>query len=265
MPPKSGKEVLIKIKDMSVLYEKENQSVLALKDINLEIKRGEFVCVLGPSGCGKSTLLKTIAGYLKPTSGRCLMQGEEITGPDWHRGVIFQSPTLYPWMTVKDNVEFGPKTRGLPKEEINKIRKDFLEEVNLSGIGDQYTFELSGGMKQRVALARALANYPQVVLMDEPFAALDALTRDNMQNLIRNIWVENNTTIFFITHDVDEALSLATRVIVLSNQPGEILKKFEVDFTKRIFKKDTKDVMYQEDYFKVKNEILDIIHNQIDE
>ncbi len=264
MNTKSKNEVLIKIKDMSVVYGKENQSLIALKDINLEIKRGEFICVLGPSGCGKSTLLKTIAGYLKPTSGECLMQGKKITGPDWHRGVIFQSPTLYPWMSVKDNVEFGPKMRGLPNKKIKKIRKYFLEEVNLSGIEDQYTFELSGGMKQRVALARVLANYPQVVLMDEPFGALDALTRDNMQNLIRNIWMENKTTIFFITHDVDEALSLGTRVIVLSKQPGVILKKFDIDFTKRILKNNSKNVVYQDDYFKVKNEILDIIHNQIE-
>src|SRR6056297_3766394 len=265
MTVETEKETLIKIENMSVLYGKEEKSTLALKDINLEIKRGEFVCVLGPSGCGKSTLLKTIAGYLKPSSGRCLMQGKEITGPDWHRGVIFQSPTLYPWMSVKDNVEFGPKMRGVAKKEINKIRKYFLEEVNLSGVGDQYTFELSGGMKQRVALARVLANYPQVILMDEPFGALDALTRDNMQNLIRDIWEENNTTIFFITHDVDEALSLATRVVVLSKLPGEIIKIFDVDFTKRIFEEGTKDVIYKDNYFEVKNEILDIIHSQIEE
>lgn len=265
MEAQSKKESLIKIENMSLVYGQDEKSTLALKDINLEINRGEFVCVLGPSGCGKSTLLKIIAGYLKPTSGQCLMQGEKITGPDWHRGVIFQSPTLYPWMSVKENVEFGPKMRGLPKDKIKKIRKYFLDEVNLSGFGDQYTFELSGGMKQRVALARVLANYPQVVLMDEPFGALDALTRDNMQNLIRDIWAENNTTIFFITHDVDEALSLATRVVVLSKRPGKILNIFDVDFTKRIFKKESKDVIYQEDYFEVKNEILDIINSQIEE
>ena len=265
MSAKKEKESLIKIEDMSLVYGQEDKTILAVKDINLEINRGEFVVVLGPSGCGKSTLLKTIAGYLKPTSGRCLMQGEVIDGPDWHRGVIFQSPTLYPWMSVKENVEFGPKMRDLPKDEIKEIRKYFLEEVNLSGFGDKYTFELSGGMKQRVALARVLANYPQVVLMDEPFGALDALTRDNMQNLIRDIWEENNTTIFFITHDVDEALSLATRVVVMSKRPGTILKEFNVNFTNRIFESGTKDVIYQEDYFQVKNEILDIINSQIEE
>lgn len=265
MSLQEDKKSLIKIKDMSLRYGESVNATLALKDINLEINKGEFICVLGPSGCGKSSLLKTIAGYVKPTSGTVLMEGQEIDGPDWHRGVVFQSPTLYPWMTVKENVEFGPKMRDLPKAEIKEIRKYFLDEVNLSGFGDNYTFELSGGMKQRVAIARVLANYPKVVLMDEPFGALDALTRENMQNLIRNIWEENNTTIFFITHDVDEALALATRVVVMSKQPGEIIKIFNVDFTNQIFEKGSKDVIYQDDYFEVKNEIMDIIHSQIDE
>ncbi|TDO89262.1 taurine transport system ATP-binding protein [Halanaerobium saccharolyticum] len=264
MSAQEKKESLIKIENMSLEYGESINSTLALKNIDLEINKGEFICVLGPSGCGKSSLLKCIAGYVKPTSGRVLMHGEEVDGPDWHRGVVFQSPTLYPWMTVNENVEFGPKMRNLPKAEIKDIREYFLDEVNLSGIGGNYTFELSGGMKQRVAIARVLANYPQVVLMDEPFGALDALTRENMQNLIRNIWEENNTTIFFITHDVDEALLLANRVVVMSSQPGEIIKIFNVDFTNQIFEKGSKEVIYNEDYFEVKNEIMDIIHNQID-
>ncbi|KKH69380.1 ABC transporter ATP-binding protein, partial [Methanosarcina mazei] len=166
-----------------------------------------------PSGCGKSTLLKIIAGYLKPTVGLCLMHGEPITGPDWHRGVVFQSPTLYPWMNVRKNVEYGPRMRGLPPKDIKCIGSHFLEQVDLIDYSDKATFELSGGMKQRVSLARALANEPEVILMDEPFGALDALTRVNMQTLIRNIWQNNNSTIFMITHDIDEALSLGTRVI----------------------------------------------------
>ena len=264
MAVQSKKENLIKIENMSLKYGEGINSTLALKNIDLEINRGEFICVLGPSGCGKSSLLKCIAGYVEPSSGRVLMQGEEVDGPDWHRGVVFQSPTLYPWMTVNENVEFGPKMRDLPKAEIKDIRDYFLDEVNLSGFGENYTFELSGGMKQRVAIARVLANYPQVVLMDEPFGALDALTRENMQNLIRGIWKENNTTIFFITHDVDEALLLANRVVVMSKQPGEIIKIFNVDFTNRIFAEGTKEIIYNEDYFEVKSEIMDIIHRQID-
>jgi len=191
-----NKDVLIDIKDLSLEYKAKKSSTLALDNINIQIKQGEFVCVLGPSGCGKSTLLKIIAGYLKPTSGECLMKGEPINGPDCHRGVVFQSPTLYPWMNVADNVEFGPKMRGLPKDEIEKIRTHFLEQVKLTGFGDKSTFELSGGMKQRVSLARVLANYPEVILMDEPFGALDALTRVNMQALIRDIWRNNKSKYF---------------------------------------------------------------------
>lgn len=252
-------EVLIDIKDLKLAYGRKKDSILALDNINLQIKRGEFLCILGPSGCGKSTLLKTIAGYIIPTSGSCLMQGKSIKDPDWHRGVVFQSPTLYPWMTVKDNVEFGPKMRNLPANEIKKIRTYFLEQVKLTGFGDKATFELSGGMKQRVALARVLANYPQVILMDEPFGALDALTRDNMQTLIRDIWKENNSTIFFITHDVDEALSLGTRIVVMSKRPGKIIKEFNVGFTHTIFNNNSKNAMYKEEFFNAKNEILDLI------
>ncbi len=258
-------EVLIEIKDLQLVYGTEDNSILAIEDINLEIRRGDFLCVLGPSGCGKSTLLKTIAGYIRPTAGSCLMQGEPIEGPDWHRGVIFQSSTLYPWMSVKDNVEFGPKMRGLPVDEIKKIREYFLEEVKLTGFGDKATFELSGGMKQRVALARVLANYPQVILMDEPFGALDALTRNNMQILIREIWKDNNSTIFFITHDVDEALALASRIVVMSKRPGTILKEFDVGFTHTIYKNKSKDVIYKDEYFNIKHEILDLINSQIEE
>jgi taurine transport system ATP-binding protein len=256
-------DVLIEINNLKSVYGKGEDSIVALEGIDLEIRKGEFVVVLGPSGCGKSTLLKTIAGYIKPSSGECLMQGEIITGPDWHRGVVFQSSTLYPWMSVKDNVEFGPKMRDLPKEEIKKIREYFLEQVNLTGFGDKATFELSGGMKQRVALARVLANYPQVILMDEPFGALDALTRNNMQQLIRKIWKENNSTIFFITHDVDEALALATKIVVMSKRPGKILKKFDVNFTHTLFDKADKKIEQEDKYFKLKDEILDLINSQL--
>ena len=264
METEEKQEVLIKINNLKTIYGEEEGSILALDDINLEIRRGEFLCVLGPSGCGKSTLLKTIAGYIPPTSGQCLMQGKPIEGPDWHRGVVFQSSTLYPWMSVKDNVEFGPKMRGLPEEEIKKIREYFLDEVNLSGFGNKPTYELSGGMKQRVALARVLANYPQVILMDEPFGALDALTRTNMQNLIRNIWMENNSTIFFITHDVDEALALGTRIVVMSSRPGRLLAEFDVDFTHTLFADKERKIKHEDEYFRVKDEIMELINKQID-
>lgn len=262
---KEDQQVLIDIQNLKLVYGTKSNSILALDNINLQIRQGEFLCVLGPSGCGKSTLLKILAGYIKPTSGACFMQGEAITGPDHHRGVVFQSPTLYPWMSVKENVEFGPKMRGIPLDEIEKIRTHFLEQVKLTGFSEKATFELSGGMKQRVALARALANYPQVILMDEPFGALDALTRVNMQALIRDIWIENNSTIFLITHDIDEALSLGTRIVIMSKRPGKILKEFNIDFTNTIFDDKSKHIMYNEEYFNVKNEILDIINSQIEE
>ena len=258
-------EILIEINNLKSVYGTEEDSILALENVNLEIKRGEFLCVLGPSGCGKSTLLETIAGYIQPSGGECLFQGKPIKGPDWHRGVVFQSSTLYPWMTVKNNVEFGPKMRGLPKKEIEEIREYFLDEVNLTGFGDKATFELSGGMKQRVALARVLANYPHLIFMDEPFGALDALTRNNMQKLIRHIWKENNSTIFFITHDVDEALVLASRIVVMSSRPGTIIEEFDVDFTHTLFDNESRKVEYEDKYFKVKDKILDLINSQIEE
>jgi taurine transport system ATP-binding protein len=265
MADEKEQEILIDVKNLKIEYGEGDDSILAVEDINIKIKRGEFLCVLGPSGCGKSTFLKALAGYINPTDGECLIDGKPIVGPDWHRGVVFQSPTLYPWMNVKENVEFGPRMRKLPEEKIEKIREHFLEQVKLTGFGSKPTFELSGGMKQRVALARVLANYPQVILMDEPLGALDALTRANMQTLIRDIWEENNTTIVFITHDIDEALSLGTRLVVMSKRPGRILDEFEVNFTDKIFKEKSKDVMYTEDYINVKRKILKLINSQIEE
>ncbi|MFO7887885.1 MAG: ABC transporter ATP-binding protein [Eubacteriales bacterium] len=260
-----NKEVLIEINDLKIAYGKGKDSILAIDNVDLKINRGEFLCILGPSGCGKSTLLKAIAGYIQPTEGTCLMDDKPIVGPDWHRGVVFQSPTLYPWMSINDNVEFGPKMRGLPPKKIGEIREHFLEQVKLTGFGEKATFELSGGMKQRVALARVLANYPQVILMDEPLGALDALTRANMQTLIRDIWEENNSTILFITHDIDEALSLGTRIAVMSKRPGKILKQFEVNFTDKIFEEKSKDIIYTEEYINIKKEILKLINSQIEE
>lgn len=258
-------DILIDIKNLNLKYDGKQDTTVALEDIDLKIKQGEFVCLLGPSGCGKSTLLKVIAGYIMPTSGSNLMEGEPIVGPDWHRGVVFQAPTLYPWLNVKDNVAFGPKMKGLSSREIDEISSHFLEEVELSESSNKRTFELSGGMKQRVALARVLANYPKMILMDEPLGALDALTRSKMQSLIRNIWRDNNSTVLFITHDVDEALSLGTRVLVMSKQPGRILKEFNVDFTDKISEENSDRVMYSEEFFDLKKEILEIINSQIDE
>ena len=256
---------LIELNHVSMDYGQGDESVLALDDIDLEIQKNEFLCILGPSGCGKSTLLKIIAGYQQPTEGEATFQGKTIKGPDWHRGVVFQSPTLYPWLSVKDNVGFGPKVRGVKKAKIDQITDQFLDQIGLLKDKDKAVFDLSGGMRQRVALARVLANEPEMILMDEPLGALDALTRLNMQTLIRDLWHKNKNTVMMITHDVDEALSLGTRVIVMSKQPGTIIKTYDLDYTYQALEKDNHRVKVDEQYLEIKNDILDLINADLNE
>ncbi|WP_440896490.1 ABC transporter ATP-binding protein [Amphibacillus sp. Q70] len=251
---------LIEVKNLTMNFGNEKTSIPAIQNINLKIEKGEFVCVLGPSGCGKSTLLRILAGYQKPTSGEVNFQNHPINGPDWHRGVVFQSSTLYPWLTVKGNVEFGPKMRGLKSTEIDKVSHHFLTQIDLIDDANKAVFELSGGMKQRVALARTLANQPEMILMDEPLGALDALTRLNMQTLIRKLWKENENTVLMITHDVDEALALGTRIVVMSKKPGMILKEFKVDYTHLAYRTPNNRVPINDAYLKMKDEILDLIN-----
>ena len=232
------------------------------EDINLDIRKCEFICVLGPSGCGKSTLLKIIAGFHQPTEGTAVMGDTPITKPDWHRGVVFQQATLYPWYNIYQNVEFGPKMRGVPKEERDIEVKKYLELVGLKDFAKQKPYELSGGMKQRASLARVLVNQPKMILMDEPFGALDAMTRLNMQTLIREIWLKTNNTIFLITHDVDEALALATRVIVMSSRPGRIVREFNTDFTYDLGGANCESAKYTAEYMNIREEIINIINSQ---
>lgn len=253
---------VVTLKNVSLWYPGEKGGVNALQGINLDIEKGEFICVLGPSGCGKSTLLKIIAGFLKPTEGEAMMGNAPICGPDWHRGVIFQNPTLYPWLNVQDNVAFGLKMRKFPKNEIMELTGRYLELVGLKGFEKNKPYELSGGMKQRASLARTLVNKPEMLLMDEPFGALDALTRQNMQTLIRKIWMETGNTILFITHDVDEALALATSIIVMSSRPGRILKEFHTNFTYQISDAEHENVRYKPEYMGIREEILKIINSQ---
>lgn len=253
---------LISLKNVSLKYSGENGDTIALNDINMEIKKGEFVCVLGPSGCGKSTLLKIIAGFHRPTSGVAKMGENEIRKPDWHRGVVFQSPTLYPWMDIYHNVEYGLKMRKLPKEEREETVHRYLELVGLKDFEKQKPYELSGGMKQRASLARVLVNQPDMILMDEPFGSLDALTRQNMQTLTRQIWTKTGNTIFLITHDVDEALALGTTIIVMSERPGRILKRLETNFTYDIIKTGKNNIRYTEEYMNIREEILGMINTQ---
>lgn len=259
---KDKNNVVMTIEGVSLRYDsKKKESVDALTDVDLTIEKGDFVCLLGPSGCGKSTLLGIMAGLHSPTSGKVMMLGKEVDGVDWRRAVVFQTPTLYPWLNTHDNVAFGPTVRGLEKEEIEARTKKYLELVGLADFGKHKPYELSGGMRQRAALARALVNDPYMILMDEPFGALDALTRTNMQDLIRDIWRRTQNTVFLITHDVDEALTLGTRVIVMSSRPGKIINQFDIDFTYQL-ENGNEEVRYTEEYIKLRREILEKIHAQ---
>ncbi|HUN68991.1 MAG TPA: ABC transporter ATP-binding protein [Burkholderiales bacterium] len=200
--------------------------VTAVRDVSLEVREGEFVSIVGPSGCGKTTILNMIAGFIPISSGEILLDGRAIDGPGPDRGVVFQSFALFPWKTVLENVAFGPRMRGLPKGECEKIAREYLEIVGLGHVAARYPAELSGGMQQRVGVVRALANNPEVLLMDEPFASVDAQTRMTLQEELTRIWMERRPTIVFITHDVEEAVFLANRVVALSK--GRVLKEIDV-------------------------------------
>lgn len=202
---------------------------LALKDVSLEIKDNEFVSIVGRSGCGKTTLLNMIAGLLRPTEGTIHVDDRLITAPGPDRGMVFQHSALFPWLTAIQNIEFGPKNQGVDKKERRAQAADLIELVRLSGFEDKYPRELSGGMQQRVAIARALANDPDILLMDEPFGALDELTRSEMQEELLRIWQARQKTVIFVTHSIMEALYLSDRIIVLSPHPGRLRAEFPID------------------------------------
>ena len=202
---------------------------MALTPVDLEIKRGEFVCLLGASGCGKSTLLNLIAGLETPSTGSISMHGKPVTGPGVDRVMMFQDAALFPWLTVKDNVAFGLKQRNTPAAERDAIAQSWIERVNLAGFEQAAVHQLSGGMRQRVALARSLAIDPEVLLMDEPFGALDAITRDRLHHELETLWAATRKTIVFVTHNVREAVALGDRVLVFSPRPGRIISEFSVD------------------------------------
>ena len=254
-------EELISIHGVNLSYSSKNGSIKALENITFNIYRGEFICVLGPSGCGKSTLLKILAGFIRPTTGSVKLSGTEITGIDWHRGVVFQHPPLYSWFSVRDNVAFGPWMRKIPKSVYKQQTDEFLRKVHLAEFADKKIYELSGGMKQRVSIARAMINDPEILLMDEPFSALDALTREDMQNMTRDIWQDTGKTIFFITHDVEEALLLASRIIVLSNHPGRIIDDISVDFSLQIIDKNDSDIKFTPEFYKYREKLLRLVNS----
>ena len=212
----------VQIKAVEKIYEGRNGKTVALNGVNLDIYDNEFICVVGPSGCGKSTLLNIIAGLHEATSGEVLVDGVKVEGTGVDRGVVFQQYALFPWLTVKKNVMFGLKLKGMSDAEAEQIAMKYIKMVQLEDFVDAYPKELSGGMKQRVAIARAYAVQPEVLLMDEPFGALDAQTRTQLQAELIQTWQEEKKTCFFITHDVEEAIILATKVIVMSARPGRI-------------------------------------------
>lgn len=222
--------------DVTQLYKQfptGNSSLTVLKDINMHIEEGEFVCVVGASGSGKSTLLRLIAGLDRPTAGEIRVDGVRVIGPGSDRGMVFQSYTLYPWMTVADNVGFGLKLQGIPAAQRRQRVADYLDVVGLSGFAKSYPKALSGGMKQRVAIARALACQPKLLLMDEPFGALDVQTKETMQQFLLQIWQRTGTTILMITHDVEEAVFLSQRIYVLTARPGTIQREVKINLPEK--------------------------------
>ncbi len=214
---------------VSMVFETRQGEVTALDDVSVEVPDASFACIVGASGCGKSTLLNIMGGLIEPTSGSVTVDGQPINGPGADRGMVFQSYTLYPWLKVRENVEFGLSLKGVARVERRKISDALLQEMGLEEFSRAYPRELSGGMKQRVAIARALANEPKVLLMDEPFGALDALTRASAQRFLTGLWEQHRRTIAFVTHDIDEAIFLGDTVFVMSRRPGRIREVIDVD------------------------------------
>ncbi len=239
-------------------YTTKDSSVLALDGIDLTFEPGEFVCLVGPSGCGKTTLLKLLAGFQTPSEGRVTVGGQPVEAPKPDRGVVFQSPTLYPWMDVMANVEFGPRMRRVDKAERRARAEEYLELVGLSDVMHLRPYELSGGMQQRCQIARVLANEPSIMLMDEPFGALDALTRERLQIELLRIWRETGKTIMFITHAVEEAIFLGSRVLVMSARPGRIVFDEPVAFAAE--KDESADVRTQPDFVALRERVSEQIY-----
>lgn len=239
--------------------------VQALSDINFTLKKGELLAVLGPSGCGKTTLLNIIAGFTKPTGGTVHLGSSLIEAPGVERGMVFQQGALFEWLSVSKNVDFGLRMKKIDKFKSAKLVDKWLKIVGLQGFGDTPTYQLSGGMQQRVALARCLVNDPDVILMDEPLGALDALTREKMQSLVLELWKETGKTIMVITHSVEEALLLGERLFVMAPRPGRIHKEYALPFAERGLTDSLRDIKQDSHFSKVREEILTMIWNMEDE
>ncbi len=252
--------------DLNMIFKSpKGETVHALKDVTFTLKKGELLTVLGPSGCGKTTLLNITAGFLKPTSGIITLGGNEISGPGVERGMVFQQGALFEWLTVAQNVNFGLRMKKVDPTTTKKKVEEWLDIVGLKGFGNTPTYQLSGGMQQRVALARCLINDPELILMDEPLGALDALTREKMQSLVLKIWKETGKTIILITHSVEEALLLGERVYVMAPRPGRIHKEYNLPFASRGLKQDLREIKNDKEFVSKREEILSMIWDMEEE
>jgi NitT/TauT family transport system ATP-binding protein len=248
----------VRVEDVSIVFETPGQRHVAVESTTLDIEPGEFVCLLGPSGCGKSTLMNAVAGFVRPATGVVTVDGEPVTRPSPKRGMVFQQHSLFPWKTVLRNVMFGPLMAGEAPIGAESTARTFLDMVGLTAFADRFPMTLSGGMQQRVGIARALANYPSVLLMDEPFGALDAQTRSMMQENLLKLWEDFKITVLFVTHDIDEAVFLGDRVVVMSAAPGRIIADFKVD----IERPRTSDALLSPEFMRIKKQCMDLIRQE---
>ena len=249
---------ILRLEGLSKQYPTKNGPLTVLEPTSLTVGVSELVSIVGPSGCGKSTLLHIVGGLTMPTEGRVLLDGSEVQGPGAERGMVFQAYTLFPWLTVRRNVQFGPKQRGAKRAERERLADHFLDAVGLNGFRDHFPKQLSGGMRQRVAIARALANSPRILLMDEPFGALDAQTRTVMQELLLNIRCNERTTTLFITHDIDEAVFLSDRIFVMTARPGRLKAEIAVPFGP------DRDAALRTtpEFFQIRAQVYDLLHSE---
>ena len=254
-------EAKFRFKNVSKVFSdrRKGTETRALIDFDMTAGSGEFVCLLGPSGCGKSTALNILAGFEMPTKGEVFLDGHIIKGPGLDRGVVLQEPTLFPWLTVTQNITFGPRMHGISPRNYQKDATKYIELMGLKGFQNHFPYELSGGMKQRVAIARAWINEPSVLLMDEPFAALDAQTRLTMQEFLLRVWDELKTTVLFITHDVDESICLADRILVMTARPGRVIMEVRVPFPRpRV----PETLIFSKEFVEIKRKIVHVIKEE---